>query len=120
MRIALEKDEQNRVINNPVVNSKKKALYSTALKQAKTFFEPDRGTILLYDPPERELSYHTLVVQLLKEDFFDDEVRALSDIMRSFDGVRIIGDTKQNITLEFLIDGIYSGNTDVTSKKKPE
>ena len=60
-----------------------------------------------------------MIVQLLKEDFFDDEVTVLSDIIRAFDGVRIIGDTKQNVTLEFLIDGIYTNNT-TNSKKKPE
>ena len=106
-RIALERMEQERVINNPVENPDKKRKYSLALKKARDFFKPDVGDILTYDPPERKLEYHVVVVQLAQEDFFGDDVITLSDIVRSFDGVRIIGDTEQNITLEFMFEGIY-------------
>lgn len=106
--IALEKDEQNRLIDDPVVNPGKKRKYSEAIKIAKGFFTPGRGNILAYDLPERKLEYHVMIVQLVKEDFFDDEVRILSQIIQAFNGVRITGDTDQNIILEFLFEGIYS------------
>lgn len=107
LSIAMERIEQERVVDNPKSNQRKIDNYKRSLDYASSLWDGSKGKIVLYDLPEREIEYHGIVVELIQDDFEGKDKETLIKIINACDSVNIVGDNKGNITLQFIFDGLY-------------
>lgn len=80
--------------------------YVNAVQKAKQFFVGDRGSFI-YDPPEAKYSYHTVVVNLEKDDFEGSEINTFTEIVNSFDSMEIVGSSDCKIKIILIFDDAY-------------
>lgn len=107
LSIAMERIEQERVVDNPKSNQRKIDNYKRSLDYALSLWDGSKGKIVLYDLPEREIEYHGIVVELFQDDFEGKDKEMLTSIIEACDCMNIVGDNKGNITLQFIFDGLY-------------
>lgn len=104
--MAIENGEKEKTLKFPVRDEEKYGKYVSALSKASDLFQNGKG-ILTYDSPQKELSYHTLTIQLIKDEFDDNEVKLISEIVGAFDSLFIYSASDCTVYIQLIIHDVY-------------
>ena len=108
---ALIKNYEMMRVRNAVRNTKKYNKYCKAIQLLDDFLKNGRGTANV-DDPEEKISCHSVRINLENEIFEESDIKQLIEIEKLFDSMIIDGDTDCNVSVSFMMDNIYVGETE--------
>ena len=100
--------DEDRTLTNAKKNADQYDKYVSALSKAYEFFvEGKRGKIIA-DSPDKPYAYHSLTISLIVDEYDDEEVTILTEILGSFDSLMFVGDSEGNTKIQLIIHDIYT------------